>query len=138
MSTFGFSSFWKEINKESDRGCALFAAAHFDSLLEKLLWDKLVGKERIKDDLVSFNGPLGTFSNRISMRGFISALAYNDLTMVRKIRNEFGHSTEIGSFDYLKIKNFCSEFKYIVFEPNTLIKRGLFIFYFMACMAHFK
>ena len=55
------TKFRRELSKESDRGCALLAAAHIDSLLEKMLKKVLVGNKKHFELLFSINGPLGRF-----------------------------------------------------------------------------
>jgi len=103
--------FRKELTSESERGCALLAASHLDFLLEKVLKVKLIGSNKLKKQLFDFNGPLGTFSSRILMAyslGLISEIRLNDLQTIRKIRNDFGHSPSIISFEDEKIKSLCN------------------------------
>ena len=111
--------FRRELSKESDRGCALLAAAHIDSLLERLLKKVLVGNNNHFKLLFSSNGPLGTFSGKVSLSyslGLISFDAMNDIHTIRRIRNEFGHSPHIISFLDEKIKTQCDKLKYNVLD----------------------
>jgi hypothetical protein len=77
------------LNSETDRGCALMAAAFLENELEKLLRKTLIGTNKQKDDLFMFNGPLGTFSAKIKIAyasGLLSENNFHDLELIRKIR----------------------------------------------------
>lgn len=110
-SALEWVTFRKELTKESARGCALLAASHIDFLLEEAMKSKLVGTNKQLKALFDFNGPLGTFSSRILLSysmGLISKSYVNDLQIIRKIRNEFGHSPSIIDFNNLKISALCN------------------------------
>jgi hypothetical protein len=56
------------------------------------------------------NAPLGTFSARINSAyamGLIQSDEFHDLNVIRKIRNEFGHSWKDVDFDTQKISALC-------------------------------
>lgn len=104
---FDFIHFRHELTKESDRGCALLAASHLDYLLEMALRKKMLGSENHLDTLFNFNGALGTFSGRIGIAysiGVITEYEHNDLNIIRKIRNEFGHKPIILNFEHESIR----------------------------------
>ncbi|TXI09803.1 MAG: hypothetical protein E6Q76_04985 [Rhizobium sp.] len=92
----------EELAKESDRGCALVAAAYLESELHDLLRGFLVQQNEAQAKaLFDFNGPLGTFSSKIKMSyalGLISAETQRGLDALRKIRNEFAHLHEPVTF----------------------------------------
>src|SRR5690606_6959786 len=122
QSTFEYITFRRELTKESDRGCALLAAAHLDFMLEKLLRKKLLGTKKHFETLFGFTGPLGTFSSRIMLCysiGLISPDTLHDIQIVRKIRNEFGHSPSIIDFENPKIKEQCDKMKSNVHEKGS-------------------
>jgi DNA-binding MltR family transcriptional regulator len=103
------------LSGESDRGCALMAAAFLDGQLEKLLRQTFVASERIADDLLGPSKPIGTFSSRIDlafMLGFLSEQQRRDLHLIRKIRNDFGHNPSPITFDHPPIANRCRELTY--------------------------
>lgn len=109
-----FFAFRSGFEKESERGCALLAASYLDHLLEIFLFAKMIGTAKQKKELFNFNGPLGTFSNRIRISysiGLIPKIEFDDLNLIRSIRNEFGHSPSIISFDDTKIKSLCDNLK---------------------------
>lgn len=58
----------RELRNESDRGCCLIASSLLESELEHLLKCKLLGSKKHKDDLFNFNGPLGTFCQKLNSR----------------------------------------------------------------------
>lgn len=122
QSAFEYIAFRKELTKESDRGCALLAAAHLDFMLEQLLRKKLLGNKTHFKTLFGVTGPLGTFSSRIMICysiGLISADILHDIQIIRKIRNDFGHSPSIINFDNIKIKEQCDKMKLNVHEEGV-------------------
>jgi mannitol operon repressor len=94
--------FLASFNKESDRGAALVAASMLDDRLEQILIGFFVESSAAKDLLSGFNAPLGTFSSRASAAtalGLIQENEFKEITVVRKIRNEFGHGWEPLTFE---------------------------------------
>lgn len=105
-----FFAFRQALSKESDRGCALFAAAYLDSALSDLLFLSFVESKKIEDDLFEGNAPLSAFSSRIKMAfylGRISAECRADLDTIRKIRNDFAHEAGLISFDSQSTADRC-------------------------------
>ena len=103
-------SFLNEFNKESDRGAALIAASLIDERLKDIIQNFLVDR---KDSIVLLNGPnavLGTLSARASTAyalGLIQDNEYEEINIIRKIRNEYGHKWKGVSFEKDKIRNLC-------------------------------
>lgn len=97
-----------ELNKESDRGCALVAAAYLENEINELLSSFFVKQGvRARAALFDFNGPVGTFSSKIKMStalGLIPEEIHNSLDLIRKMRNEFAHLHEPLDFDSPKIR----------------------------------
>lgn len=121
-------TFRSELSKESDRGCALLAASHLDFLIEELLRVKMIGTKKQVNSLFEFNGPLGTFSSRILISysmGLISKAYVNDLQIIRKIRNEFGHSPSIIDFKNDKIASLCANL--VLIDTPDRINKAKFI-----------
>lgn len=109
--------FRSALSKESDRGCALFAAAYLDKALSDLLYCALASDKKIENDLFEGNAPLATFSSRIKVAyylGFLSKAERRDLDLIRKIRNDFAHHAEDISFETESISGRCKalEFSY--------------------------
>ncbi|MCZ8091443.1 MltR family transcriptional regulator [Flavobacterium sp.] len=96
------------INKESDRGCALLSVSFLELQIEKVLKKKLIGNKKHIDKIFDFNGALGTLSNKLDLSyslGIISKIEYDDINVIRKIRNEFAHSYDDIDFNTQKIES---------------------------------
>lgn len=96
------SHFLNEYNKESDRGAVLIAASRLDEVLKGLLNAFLRKTKTAKELIDGFNAPLGTFSARINAchaLGLIEEQEYNEINIIRKIRNQFGHQWKNVSFE---------------------------------------
>jgi DNA-binding MltR family transcriptional regulator len=109
-----FILFRRELEKESDRGMALLAAAFLDNQVEEMIKSKLLGNDKHLKQMFQFNGALGTFSSKINLGysiGLISKSCHNDLDIIRRIRNEFAHSMEIISFGDQKIIDLSNNFQ---------------------------
>ena len=101
-----FSSY---LEKESERGMVLMSLSFIDTQLHDTIKAFLVdGKESLKL-LEGFNAPLGTLSSKASgafALGLINASEFNDISILRKIRNEFAHSYQVNFSDN-KIVDLC-------------------------------
>lgn len=76
-----------------------------------------IGSKKHQKALFNFNGHLGTFSGKVSLSysiGLISSDMMHDLSIIRNIRNEFGHSHHIISFQDEKISPKCNWLKFNV------------------------
>lgn len=121
--------FRNQLDSETDRGCALMAGSFLDYELERLLREKLVGGKKHLDSLFDYSGPLGTFSSKINISyslGFICKTSFSDLNLIRKIRNDFGHTHYTLSFESEIIKNKVNNLKSNYYEPNEIRARGVF------------
>ncbi|MFI8981165.1 hypothetical protein [Ectopseudomonas khazarica] len=105
-----------EFNKESDRGAALNAAAVLDDWLLSILKEFLAENKSASDLLSGFNAPLGTFSARAAAAhamGLIQDNEFNEITIIRKIRNEFGHNWRSVSFTTKKIADLTNKLPWL-------------------------
>lgn len=105
-----FLAFRRALTEESDRGCALFAAAYLDKALSDLLYLSLVEGKNIEKELFEGSAPLATFSSRIKLGfylGKLSAECRKDLDIIRKIRNDFAHHASLISFNTQSIATRC-------------------------------
>lgn len=126
------------LGKETDRGCALLAASYLEYQLRQLIISRLVDDEKLHKELLDGNGGLATFSSRIAMAfalGLISPAVRRDLDLIRKIRNEFGHSAAPIGFDDPPTANRCREL-YFRWEPLTKPARRFFENSVFAVAAH--
>lgn len=91
------AKFWPYLDllhKESDRGKVLISTGFIEEQLKDVLQAFMLKGKVATELLTSANAPLGTFSSRISAcyaLGLISDDEHNDLTLVRRIRNDFAH-----------------------------------------------
>lgn len=79
-----------------------------DNLLKELLDLKLIGSKNLKKDLFNYSGPLGTFSSRQKLAfsiGLIHKETYDDLDIIRNVRNKFSHSHLHMDFKTEKVRN---------------------------------
>lgn len=80
---------------ESDRGAVLVTASMLDDVLLKLLQVRLIAGKSTENLLTGYNAPLGSFSARIDAAmsvGVISEEYWNELHLLRKIRNKLAHA----------------------------------------------
>ena len=83
-------------NKEivDERAVAILGGTFLEMALEHILRAYLPEGEKEVNGLFETNGPMATFSNKISLcfcLGLIDVVIKDDLTLVRKIRNRFAH-----------------------------------------------
>jgi hypothetical protein len=105
-------AFRDTLDPETDRGCALMAAAYLDSQLEELIRASIVDDADVADELLSQSKPLATFSSRIDLAyllGHIGKMVRRDLHLIRKIRNDFGHTSTPLDFTHPPIAARCRE-----------------------------
>ena len=109
------AEFTREFNSETDRGAALTAATYLDERLNEILNEYLADVDATKELLSGFNAPLSTFSARTKAcysLGLIQENEYSELNIIRKIRNEFGHSWKNVSFKNQNIVDLCNNLPY--------------------------
>jgi DNA-binding MltR family transcriptional regulator len=126
-------AFRRELSRESDRGAALYAAAHLDDLLHGLLHEFLVDDPGVFKRLFSGTGGLATFSARTTLAyllGLIPISVRDDLNLIRKIRNDFAHSSRVVSFGDAPIASRCLELKRV---PLARAPRLRFVQAVMSC-----
>ena len=110
------SEFLEEFNKESDRGGVLIAAAYLDEILGEILKVFMVEVKEAQEMIFGFNAPIGTFSARIKASysfGLIEENEFKELNIIRKIRNEFGHSWQQVTFKDQKINGLCNNLPWL-------------------------
>lgn len=113
--------FLNEFNKESDRGAVLLAASILDEWLYDILNAYLIDGKSKESLLKGFASPLGTFSARASMAhslGLLMDHEFEEISILRKIRNEFGHSWTGVSFDNPKVSSLMDKLPWL--GPNEV------------------
>jgi hypothetical protein len=108
------AKFVEELKRETDRGLPLVGAALIDEKLLETMQSFFVEGKSSKKSLTEGNAPLGTFSSKIETcyaLGLIDEFEYQEISLIRKVRNEFAHAKHGLTFQTEKIKGFCSSLK---------------------------
>ena len=114
--------FRASLSQETDRGCALMAAAYLSDQLARLFRSTFVDDENVVNELLKDLGSLGSFSTRIELAyafGLLPANARRDLNLIRKIRNDFGHVARALTFEEPAIASRCRELTLTILEPEA-------------------
>lgn len=96
------------LSSESDRGCALWAAALVDEKFEELLRSVFVEDAKEIDNLLKGLGPLASFSSRSKLLyalGIFHKSEFTECKLVQKIRNEFAHRSTNLDFETAPISD---------------------------------
>jgi DNA-binding MltR family transcriptional regulator len=92
--------FLDELEAQTDRGSALVAAAFLDDILEGTLRAHFLDAPKQVGELL--DGPLSSFAARTKLAycmGLIGRTIFDDLNVIREIRNDFAHHHEPISFE---------------------------------------
>ena len=123
------------LQTESDHAVALIAAAFLDEMLASLLQTVFVDSPKVVEALLGIDRPVSSFSARIKLAycaGHISEGTYQDLELIREIRNDFAHSRQSLSFDSAIVKDRCNRLRYPMItagaeSPDFSVPRVRFI-----------
>ena len=117
--------FLTEFNQESNRGAVLAAGSLLDERLKSILGAFLADVPASQALLSGFNAPIGTFSSRVSAAyalGLIQENEFTELNIIRKVRNEFGHSWKGVTFDSDKVAHLCKQLPWL--GPDELEEKS--------------
>jgi hypothetical protein len=120
LDLWDWNSMVESFHNESDRGAAVLAGGFVENYLGIYL-QSFVVDPKVASDLFQAVGPLSSFSQRIAIArafGFISKKQYDDLTLIRKIRNHFAHYPLDASFSDLPVTQLATKLS----EINTAIE----------------
>src|SRR6266480_1691168 len=84
----------EDLERETDRGVALLAVAFLDDVLDLLLRASFVDDPDVVNRLIGPGRPLESFGSRAHISycmGLLGADIYNDINLIREIRNDFAH-----------------------------------------------
>jgi hypothetical protein len=132
------TAFTEEIEKQTDRGAGIVAAAVLEDALTLTIEIRLLelSSDR-RDRLFGRMGPLSNFSAKIEL-GFALGLFSNEgrkaFDMIRDVRNKFAHEVNISSFDDPRIAGLVKKGE-TEQSPKNLTPRESFIKMFMASIA---
>ena len=99
---------------KNDRGAAILHATNLENTLESALASYLSIARSRQEEIFGFNGPLGTFSDKISMAqaiGIIGPVSRSNFDIIRVVRNAFAHTMRPISFSDEQISALCSFLK---------------------------
>lgn len=109
--TADLTQFLSELQRETDRGLPLVAAALIDEKLQDALQSFLCPGKAAERLLNAPNAPLGTLSARVDAcfaLGLIDEFEFQEISLIRKIRNAFAHSKHGLSFKNDKVISLCA------------------------------
>lgn len=101
-------------NIGDDRAIVIIGSTFLETILEHILIEFLPEGEKEVDVLLSYDKPLGTYSNKVRMLyclGLIEKKVMNDLKLIGKIRNRFAHNLSVSFTDH-DIIQWCKELKW--------------------------
>ena len=127
--------FMEDLQKETDRGVALVGAAFLDDAVRALIRAAFIGESETADRLFEYPRPLHSFAARMDLAycmGLIGKAMYQDLGLVREIRNRFAHQHHPAAFEDAEIRDLCARFQTagMVIESSKFLRpdtRGRFI-----------
>ncbi|MCF7479955.1 hypothetical protein L3V32_25085 [Vibrio sp. J2-4] len=96
-----------------------------DDWLGNILGEFFADNKSGKDLISGFNAPLGTFAAKVTAAhalGLIQDNEFREITLIRKIRNEFGHSWRGVSFESDKVAHLVNQLPWCgppEFEANS-------------------
>ena len=110
-----WSNIFNEFRSESSRGAAILASIWIEKLLEQKLGTLFTyGNSKSRQKLFNLNGPFSTFSAKVLAAytlGWIDSEIFDDINLVRKIRNEFAHKILSKDFESREIRRLIDKFK---------------------------
>jgi DNA-binding MltR family transcriptional regulator len=113
IATPRFPTVMKEVNKQTPRGAAIAGSAYLDLLLrgalEKMMRDD---DKAVQATLFENRGGLQDFSTRIHLCYALKVYEwtpYQDLLLIREVRNAFAHAAEGLDFDRPDVASLCDK-----------------------------
>jgi hypothetical protein len=111
------------MNDESRRGSVILSCSFIDDQLRNILLSFLV-EGKVGNDLIDgYNPPLGTFSARADAAfamGLIGKTEYDEISILRKIRNVFAHDFRIN-FEDPEVASLCARLKFAAKDYADII-----------------
>jgi DNA-binding MltR family transcriptional regulator len=115
------SGLLEELNRETDRGAALLAAAFLDDVLDALIRARFVDDPEATNRLLTPGRPIESFGARTHLAyciGLLGPDVYADINAIREIRNEFAHR-QPSSFASPEVRGRCEKLRIIsVLRPD--------------------
>ncbi len=102
-----------DLEKETDRGAALLAAAFLDDVLDVMLRAAFVDDGEAVNKIMGAGRPLESFGARAHLAyciGILGVDVYADINLIREIRNDFAHRHPTN-FEYPPIQAKCQKLR---------------------------
>jgi DNA-binding MltR family transcriptional regulator len=113
-----------EIERGSDRTCAIVAVAYLESVLTALLRSIFEGERDVIERVIKGYGPLASLSAKIDLvhlLGMIRPEMRKSMSYLKDIRNEFAHSPGKATFKSQRIRDLTQHFP----KPASFWKKRL-------------
>ena len=126
LHLFDWNRMIDSFHKESDRGAAVLVGGFVENYLGVYL-RSIVVDAKVADALFQAVGPLSSFSQRIAVArafGFISEDDYDNLNLIRKIRNHFAHHPLGSSFSDSPVAQLATQLSYQETAPESRSKNA--------------
>jgi hypothetical protein len=104
------SQFLNVLNAETERGLPITAGAMLDEVLAEILRAFMADNAETTRLLKGFNAPLGMFASRISACYALALIGedeFQELSTIRKIRNNFAHTWKPKTFEDNSVIDLC-------------------------------
>jgi DNA-binding MltR family transcriptional regulator len=126
------NDFLVEFQHESPRAAVIVSGALLDTMLRDLIASFLIDDHTVVDGLLGTDNnsetPLSSFSARIKTAyclGLISKTRYQDLMIIKKIRNKFAHRLHGYSFETKEVIDWCNSLQIPKQLPDQLKRIGM-------------
>jgi DNA-binding MltR family transcriptional regulator len=106
--------FFQDVQRETDRGIALVSAAFLDDAVQALIRAALTADSRTAEGLFGYPGPLHSFAARTDLAycmGLIGNGSYQDMLLIRNLRNNFAHGHRPATFDDPEVRQKCARLR---------------------------
>jgi len=104
------NSTFDEIFKQSDRASAVVSGGILEEILQRMITAFFLPNPNINQSMFDGLAPISTFGAKIDLSyhlGLLNKKEYEDLKLIKKIRNDFAHSIKGINFNTENIKDRC-------------------------------
>ncbi len=119
-----YEAFQQAYEGESDRSVVILAASFIERALEEYIRKKLVDEPTVSK-LFDGYAPLATMAAKIDMAfaiGLLPKHVYEDLRLIKKLRNLLAHEPKPLSFASTRVSDLCSNFSKIKRSDGTVLE----------------
>ncbi|MDP2983749.1 MAG: MltR family transcriptional regulator [Candidatus Latescibacter sp.] len=132
LNEYKWDTFFDEFRQETPRAAVIISGAFLDSLLRDLIASFMIDEDNVVGELLGSDKnsetPLSSFGTRIKTAyclGLISKAEYNDLKIIKKIRNKFAHKLHGYSFEEKEIVGLCNSLqKPVILKVLPVIQKS--------------